>query len=354
MTNINNPRGALESDEIDLIALVQGLWAQKWIIALVTIVVTLGAALYAFLSKPVYEARIGILPPAISDIAVINLPRGEKSGLQAYSTGDIYAVFTRNLLSEGNRRHFFREVYLPSLNNEDRSKSQDALYKAFGNAFKVTTPTKNQPAYFISVERHVPAQAAEWTMRYLDLVTHKSITEVLDDTKSEIEVRGQQIKQELKTLREFAGIRKNDRLTKLREALAVAESVGLVAPPVISGQIAQQLSAFMNGDLMYMRGTKALSAEIEALENRTSNDPFIPSLRFLEERYSFLNGVQILPENIAVSRMDGAVEIPDAPIKPRKVLILALGILLGGMLGIFIALARLIFSKHFMKTRYGA
>uniref|UniRef100_UPI003CF6D936 GNVR domain-containing protein n=1 Tax=Pseudomonas aeruginosa TaxID=287 RepID=UPI003CF6D936 len=44
-------------------------------------------------------------------------------------------------------------------------------------------------------------------------------------------------------------------------------------------------------------------------------------------------------------RQDGSVETPDDPIKPRKVLILALGILAGGVLGVLAALLRLLFRE---------
>jgi len=347
VTNADYPSRAPGDDEIDLIALVQGLWAQKWSIALVTLVVTFGAALYAFLSKPVYEVRIGILPPALSDIADVNFARGGKSGVEPFSVDDVYSVFTGNLQSEDSRRQFFRDVYLPSLDGEQRLGSQDALYEAFGEVLRVKAPSKSQAAYILTVEHHYPTIAVEWGKHYLDQVTRQSIADVQRDTQREVEVKSKQIQGELNILREFAKVHKADRLVKLREALTVAETVGLVSPPVISGQIAQQLSAFMDGELMYMRGTKALGAEIEALESRTSDDPFIPSLRYLEQRYAALTITPMSSGNIAVSRQDGAIEMPDTPIKPKKVLVLALGVFLGGVLGLFIALVRLMASKHF-------
>ena len=42
--------------------------------------------------------------------------------------------------------------------------------------------------------------------------------------------------------------------------------------------------------------------------------------------------------------------MPDAAIKPRKALILALGVVLGGMLGLFIALIRLMLKKRLATT----
>lgn len=352
MTFSTYPRAASEGEEIDLIALIQGFWTQKWLITLVTLLVTLGAASYAFLSKPVYESRLAVLPPTLSEIAGFNVARDERKGLKPFSVDDIYSVFTRNLQAEESRQHFFREVYLPSLDQEQRSGSQDRLYKEFGEVLTVKAPSKKESdLYVIAVESHNPVRAAEWAKLYLEQVTLRSLDDMLKATRREVEVKGEQIRQEIKSLREVAKVRRHDRLSRLREALVVAEGVGLENPPVISGQMAEQLSAVMNGDLMYMRGAKALSAEIEVLENRTSDDPFIPSLRSLEEQYNFYASAHVIPEAVSISRQDGAVVIPDAPIKPRKVLILVLGMLLGGILGLFIALVRLVISKDLAVTQ---
>lgn len=336
------------NDEIDLVELIKGLWAQKWLIALVTLVITLGAAAYAFLSKPVYEARVAVLPPSVSDVAAFNLVRNSKSGLAPYTVEDVYAVFTQELQSEENRRRFFNEVYLLSLDEERRMGSQEALYREFSNIFNVNEPSRSHSNFTVSVQNDDPIKAADWVGQYIDQVTQQALAQVLQNTRREVEIMGEQIQQEIKILRETAKTRREDHLMKLKEALAVAETVGLVSPPVIGGQIAEQLSAFMDGDLMYMRGTKALRAEIEGLEFRKSDDPFIPPLRGLEEQYRYLvSGIEVAPKNVRMFRQDGAVVTPDLPIKPKKALILMLGVLLGGMLGLFIALARLILSNRY-------
>ncbi|MGC3664210.1 Wzz/FepE/Etk N-terminal domain-containing protein, partial [Pseudomonas aeruginosa] len=53
---------------IDFIELIQGLWAQKWLVLSLTFLGGVLAGSYAFLSKPVYEARVGVLPPSLSDV----------------------------------------------------------------------------------------------------------------------------------------------------------------------------------------------------------------------------------------------------------------------------------------------
>ena len=49
---------------------------------------------------------------------------------------------------------------------------------------------------------------------------------------------------------------------------------------------------------------------------------------------------------VAVATIDELAEVPVKPIKPKKSLIVAIGALLGGMLGIFIALIKAAIRKR--------
>ncbi len=353
MTEQTYPRQANSDDEIDLVELFYGLWTQKWLIVLITVVFAVGAASYAFLSKPVYEARAAMLPPSLSDIAGFSLGRTGEHGLKPFSVSDVYAVFTRNLQSEKSRRQFFREVYLPSLDDAQRSGSQDGLYKAFSEKFSVKAPDKNQPdRYSIVVEHYSPELASTWAKQYIDLVAERSLNEMLQNSERELAVQARNIEQQIKSERASAKARRDDRTRQLQEALTVAEAIGLDNPPVITGRVSNdsELSAFMDGSLMYMRGAKALRAEMQVLLARTSDDPFIPALRNLEARYQLFAGVSVDPGNVAVFRQDGDIDVPDQPIKPKKPLIVALGLVLGGMFGVFVALIRLMLRKRAAKV----
>ena len=357
MTEQTYPRQANSDDEIDLVELFYGLRTQKWLIVLVTLVFAVGAASYAFFSKPVYEARLAVLPPSLSDIAGFSLGRtGDNTGgngLKPFLVDDVYAVFTRNLQSEKSRRQFFRQVYLPSLDEAQRSGSQDGLYKAFGEKFSVKAPDKNQPdRYSVVVEHYSPELASTWAKQYIDQVAERSLDEMLQNSERELAVRARNIEQQIKSERASAKARRDDRTRQLQEALTVAEAIGLDNPPVITGRVSNdsELSAFMDGSLMYMRGAKALRAEMQVLLARTSDDPFIAELRNLEARYQSFADVNLDPSNVAVFRQDGDIEVPDQPIKPKKPLIVALGVVLGGMLGVFIALIRLMLRKRSAKA----
>ncbi|MBP5090027.1 chain-length determining protein, partial [Pseudomonas chlororaphis] len=95
------------------------------------------------------------------------------------------------------------------------------------------------------------------------------------------------------------------------------------------GNPAIEITGNMAGQLIYMRGTKALKAEIENLESRKSDDPFTDRLRELQAKYDFYKGFEIKARDVSVYRMDGSIARYDTPVKPVKSLILVLGLLFG-------------------------
>lgn len=358
MTDQAYARQIHSNDEIDLFELFQGLWVQKSLITLVALVFAAGAASYAFFSTPIFESHVAVFPPALGDVAGFNLGRtggsdeSEKAGLKPFSVSDVYAVFTRNLQSERSKRQFFREVYLPSL-EEQRSGSQDNLYKKFNESFSIKAPDKNQPdRYSITVRHSNPELASVWAKHYIEQVAARSLNEMLQNAERELAVQARNVMQQIESARDSAKARRDDRTKRLQEALTVAEAIGLDNPPVITGRGSNdsELSAFMDGSLMYMRGAKALRAEMQVLLARKSDDPFVPELRNLERQYQLFAGVSLDRDRVAVFRQDGDIDVPDSPIKPKKLLIIALGIVLGGMFGVFLALIRLALIKRSAKA----
>lgn len=306
------------SDEIDLIELVRGLWAQKWLILGVTFLVTVGACLYAFLSKPVYEAELFIMPPTQNGIAELNYGRGQNTELDIYSIKDVYDVFARNLQGESLRQKFFNEIYLPSLGETARKGALDRLYGRFSRELVIKGPGKGAPDRFSVVVQGVdPVRATEWAKSYVRRASEAAESELIKNIKAEAAVRARNLEQRIISLRENAQRVREDRIQQLREALKIAESIGLTSSAVNSTATVD-ITVETGNKMDYQRGSKALAAEIEALELRSSDDAFIKGLRPLQMRYSFYRKLNIDPESISVYRQDGSVEVPESPIKPKK------------------------------------
>jgi chain length determinant protein (polysaccharide antigen chain regulator) len=329
------------TDEIDLFELVAALWAQKLLIISFALVGAVAASMYAFLSKPVYEARGYLLPPTANGIADFNYGRTVKAELVPFSIKDVYEVFIRNLQSEELRRSFFYEVYMPSLPEAERARSQDLLYAEYSKAFTIALPSKEQPdRYSVVVLGEDPAQVTGWVSDFAARAGAAAKKEMISNATREAEVRARNLGQQINTLQETESRVRQDSISRLREALAIAEAIGLQNPPIISGDLSAEVSAGMDGKLTYMRGSKALKAEIQNLETRKSDDPFIRNLRSLQIKKSFFEDLKVSPDAVSVYRQDGPIERPESPIKPKKKLVILLGFVLGGVLGFMVALVR--------------
>lgn len=325
-------------DEIDLFELIEGLWKQKVLIAVTTMVVTAIAVAYALLATPIYEAKVFVQPPTQNDIAQLNYGRGGSSGLSMMTVKDVYDIYLRSLQSESLRREFFRNVYLPTLPITERKGSQDALYSRFLSVISVGVAGKETPnRYVVKANLPDPQQAAEWVVQYLEMAGSRARSEIIKDAKADATVKANNLEQQITAALESAQKQREDQIVQLSEALRVAKSIGLERPPIISNTLTEEVSAGMGGGLMYMRGSKALEAEIENLRTRTSDEPFVQNLRQRQEALAFYRSLEIDPGVIQAYRQDGAIESPDKPIKPKRMLIVVLGAAGGLLLGVFFA-----------------
>lgn len=337
------------SDEIDLVELVKQLWMQKWLIVGCTLLITALAAAYAFLSAPTYQATAGVMPPRLSDISGYNLGRSEAK-LKEFTIEDVYAIYKRNLLSDSLKRQFFDEIYLPSLSAEDSGTAKDTLWDRFNSDFNVQAPdAKNNPDYFVvKVEGKTPDVVAEWANHYVEMAADKSEKGMRTNQLTEIGIKEQSLSKQIDALRLTAEKRRNDRIARLQEALVVADAVGYDSPQVTPGKTSSDgdFAEFMDGNLMYMRGAKAVKAELAVLEKRTNDDPFIVELRGIENQMDFLRKIDVNPDNVSVFTFDSPALVPETPVAPKKMLILALGLILGAMLGVLIGLVRGFVAKR--------
>jgi len=87
---------------------------------------------------------------------------------------------------------------------------------------------------------------------------------------------------------------------------------------------------------------KALKSnkEVGVLQQRTNDDPFISGLRDLQEELTRLQSVKIDESGLHAATIDRKAYAPEHRIKPKRKLIVVLGMVLGFMLGIFLAFFR--------------
>ncbi|ATP43796.1 hypothetical protein CR511_06830 [Pseudomonas putida] len=337
----NQPERLSSNEDVDLFQLIGWLWAQKILIAAVTVIVALAALAYALLSTPIYQATVAVQPPSQDDIAQVNIGRGEGTGLGRLSVKDVYATYLGNLQSQALRRKFFRDVYLPSLGEAGRQGSQDALYAEFNRVLTVAAVSPLTPdRFYVAADLPDPKMAAQWVAQYAQMASDWAKRDLSKDLRADAVSTANNLERQIKGARETARNLREDQIIRLSEALNVAKTIGLDKPPLISNTLVTEVSAGMDGSLTYMRGAKALESEIDNLRKRQSDDPFVKDLRERQETMNFYRDLQLNTEAVQVYRQDGAIEVPDRPIKPKKSLIVMLGTVAGLLLGVCLALYR--------------
>lgn len=345
-----NSKESNDMGEIDISDIFRVLWKKKWTISATTSVVTLIAIAYVFLAHPVYEASAIAMPPTYNDIANLNYGRGSETELVPITVKDVYSIFLQSLRGETLRQTFIAEVMAPGSSKDEGKAGSNLLYSELSKRLVVSQTRKDLPdEYVVTIQSSNPDQAAQWAQEYIHRAGKLAEQEIVKNVLYEADVKVRSLDRQIADLRENAQKVREDTITKLREALRVANAIGLEKPPIITGNPAVQIAGSVDGQLIYMRGTKALEAEIENLEARGANDPFIGRLRDLESKRAFYKSISSNLQDVVAYRMDGDAKPPLNPIKPKKSLIIMLGFLFGVLLGVGFVLVLYFLSSNSSK-----
>lgn len=196
-----------------------------------------------------------------------------------------------------------------------------------------------------------------------------------------------ELNDELAALRQQLRTRRDNRINQLNEAIRIATSLGISKPttpsslgaPEITSQGSVIRTEVNNQRIpLYFMGSEALEAErnallarrsddftepriaqiarelkllehnrqIEVLNSRENEDLFLKDLAGWREEAARLRALQFDTASLKLVSIDQQAVEPSAPIKPRKVMIVALALVLGGMLGLFVALVRHMAQGH--------
>ncbi len=197
------------------------------------------------------------------------------------------------------------------------------------------------------------------------------------------QLKKETLQDELKALRQQLKTRRQNRIQQLDEAITIAKKLGIVAPttPSALGDSGETRQGNMirtevsNQQIpLYFMGQSALEAERATLLSRNSDDFTEPRVDEIQKELSllannrqisllrqrnneelFLKGLGEIREELAhlkslhidfdqfnLVNIDRTASPPQSPIKPKKALILGLGLIFGLVLGTVLALARTI------------
>ena len=336
-----------EDDTIDLYELWITLWSKSWLVIGVTAVAALGSVVYALLQPPVYKAEALLLPPKAKNVKSVNLTLNEadSSGKKAMqlrrvsgiTVSQAFDTFKKNLSSRSLQKKFIEEHSMMELLAPDRTpETRDIeILESFAKMIKIG----DKGGFSVSVESTDPEFAAKLVNDYVSFFDLETVRGMVSDAKNNIEEQILDIEYKINSKRGMAKQRREDQVIRYQEAYKIAFSLG-IKKRVDATNIIQNTQ--MNVDIatastpLYYLGIEALSAEIEILQNRKSDDPFISGLRDLQEQLALLRSFKIYEKGMHSVSIDQAAYPPKYRIKPNRRLIVSLGTVVGLFLGIFL------------------
>jgi chain length determinant protein (polysaccharide antigen chain regulator) len=344
-------------DKVDLRELTMTLWQAKYAILAIMLVVTLIGASYAFLSTPIYEAEGQTLPPPASALIGYNASQhlldvaqaaatksdtGENTTNTNHTTPPLtmdtaYGVFLQRLESQDLLRRFFYKTYLPAHPEAKSQVDRQNLWEKLNKILVIELPKKDpsQNQVIVTIQGQDPRQVADWTNLYLRMASDDARRQLLDKLSTSAHAEIQGVQDQIAALRTAAKTNRQDEIARVESALQLAQAIQLTDPPS-SGNLITSYT----GNTLYLRGSKALEAELSLLKKRQSDDPYITQLPNLLYAQQLLQRVNSDPKDLTAVTIDQHAEIPVKPIWPRKALIIAIAIVLGLILAIFFVLLR--------------
>ncbi|MBD1403467.1 LPS O-antigen chain length determinant protein WzzB [Leclercia adecarboxylata] len=316
MTQNNNNVVTRSSDpeQIDLIDLLMQLWRGKWLIAAFVAITLILAGVYLVIAKEKWTST-----------AIITQPDAAQIGSYSNALNILYGANAPKLT--------------------DIQESVITRYNASFSALSQTLENKAEPEKLV-IEQSVKGQPLPLSISYVNGSAEAAqkqvaqyIQQVDEQIQKELEVDlNDNIKQQVATLKDvlsnqvtIAQEQKDLRIRQITEALKYAEAANITTPKIQQTQDVTQ-------ETMFLLGTEALQSMIE----REATRPLTLSDSYYQNKQKLLDieKLKIDPTSIHAYRY---VMKPDLPIRrdsPRRLLVLVLAVLLGGILGSGVVLAR--------------
>ena len=338
-----------QDDEIDLFELVETLWKEKVLIILFTVVTALAGAGYALMATPTYEAEVRLLPPSSKDVAELNKLSGAPYVANAnanananafFAPSTVFERFVQNLESSSLRKEFLARPEVLSFYNPD-GQPISRVWKGFSESLVVSKPGKNSNSTILKVTLSDSALAADFANAFVESAINITKSDLISDFQEELSQSKDRIAATIDSRKQTYVSQIETELAKLREAKLVAEKIGIERQESVD-RLAGANENLMVDEMrrLYRLGTVAISAEIEAMQARMKDDSLIPGLVGLQQQLAYLDSISLDKDKIRPAIVDLEAIEPLSPIKPKKSLILALSIVLGGMVGVMFVLIR--------------
>jgi len=354
------------SDEIDLFDLWDDIVDNKlWVVAGLVGCLALAGA-YLAMATSVFQAQVVTKPASDIHVLELNQPQLKASKIESergviafdaiYSktVDDAYKDAQKALLSKEYRRTFY-ELHLEEIKAFNNVyNDQLLLSQNFANfdkrfSFSVSNDKKDTEKFSkLSLEFPNAEHSAKLLNEFAEFALAEKMQEIETTLSSKVESEIRRLEYEADKLRERYKGERNRKLLMLNEAKQVANKIGLRQPAFDKNQVLTEEPP------LYMFGSDALDAEMTAIQNRQKmaedlsfgEEYYIENLPELLYRIDQLKKLTIDYDKVKLAIIDEKAVTPTKPIKPRKLLVVALACVAGVFVGMMMALIMAAFQRH--------
>lgn len=378
-------------DEIDLIELIRVLWKNKLQIIAITAITTMLAAAYAFTAKQQWTSKATVVAPRLSDMGEYLAIRREYNRILQTEAIDpnalsanLFANFSQLARSTDIRNEFFAQsdIYKQLTEGKDEFGKIKVLSDLSNKATQFIIPdAKKEPnavGYQISFFAETPAEAQKTLKSFVDFVNAKVFRMELNNYLIDFENVLQSLKYEKLVHNENVELLQKVQLAYLNKAYETANRAGIedyyrfffdeniskisqnIAQVQTQAQTQAQIlladSQLFNSNYLFMLGKKYLRAQIEAL---TEKGKIYPTRYYqIDSQIEQLEPLLEQAEQMKTQAYHYHAS-PDYPVrkdKPRRAIVLAIGIMIGLILSFSFVILKCVFKISYIKgkshTRY--
>ncbi len=337
------------NDSLNIGSLYQTFLNKKRNILFILLTSIVLSSIYAFSLPNLYRAQIYIVPPQDKYVQPLNYFATQiaKDSQLVLKQQYIYFDFMKNAQSRQFQRKFFFKNKIYDYFDTDPEEAFNLLFNEmlrFSVESKYVSRDIRQEDFFnVSFLHTDPNLAAKWLNDYVQMVERETSKRIVDGVNTSIENYRKKIQSAIDSHKEQAKQIRSDNITRLEEALLIAEELNITQPSnanltnqtIIMDHSAVSGPTQITEMPLYLFGTNALKTQIEILRNRISDDPFIPNLRSLEAELNTTSLVKVNYSDVRVAEIDQKALAPTKKYSPRRSFILILGLFFGIVISFF-------------------
>lgn len=351
-----------QDDEIDLRELFAALWKGKWIIIACTFVCTALAIVYALMAKEQWSSTAKIAEPQVSDYSeyqnqvVLFQPIFDvyqENGTVLVSKAldgltdarKLYGLFIDEFNSSSNKKAFLETsaIFKKDKADLDNPEDEDALRKLYSDWYKFLS-IKPEDAkrvdgpYVITVSAETSQDSFELLNNYIAFVDTKVHQKALNNLAATISSKKNELKQQSIMLTKQAEQRLLVEKERSEYALNIAQAAGVNKP----------LQNFGDNEVFAINlGSDALTAKVNALSKVKNLSVIEPRLEQLSSKLEQIEQLEISADvKFSAYRYLDQPERSVSKDKPRRIIIVLIGLILGGFISALFIIIRFIFLRE--------